>query len=334
MNEYKKVAIVTRDCAGVNAAIRSIVRTADQYGIEVLGVVKGYDGLIDDDFITLNHQQVSGIITQGGTILKTARSTRFLTPVGQQQAVQHLKDHHIDAVLVIGGNGSLKGATVLSEEYSIPVIGIPATIDNDIYGVDLSIGADTAVNVALDALNKIRDTATSMERIFVVEVMGRNCGWIALQVALAGGCEEVLIPEWEYTIDNMVSEIRNGARNGKRSWIVVVAEGAGKAVDVASTITKETGLETRVTVLGHIQRGGHPTAIDRVLASRLGNYAINLLKEGITDIYVHQNNGTLGYHAINKVTEPKIYDLSEYYTLLKQLTSTTHRELPDRITLR
>jgi len=334
MTEYKKVAIVTRDCAGVNAAIRSIVRTAEQFGIEVLGVVKGYDGLIDDDFITMDHQKVSGIITQGGTILKTARSTRFLTRVGQQQAVQHIKDHSIDVVVVIGGNGSLQGATVLSEEYRIPVIGIPATIDNDIYGVDLSIGADTAVNVALDALNKIRDTATSMERIFVVEVMGRNCGWIALQVALAGGCEEVLIPEWEYTIDHMVTEIKTGARIGKRSWIVVVAEGAGKAVDVASTITKETGLETRVTVLGHIQRGGHPTAIDRVLASRLGNYAINLLKEGITDIYVHHNNGTLGYHAIHKATEPKTFDLAEYYTLLKQLTSTTHIAFPDRITLR
>ena len=258
MTEYKKIAIVTRDCAGVNAAIRSIVRTADHFDIEVLGVVKGYDGLIDNDFITLNHQKVSGIITQGGTILKTSRSTRFFTPVGQQQAVQHLKDRSIDAVLVIGGNGSLKGANVLSEMYSVPIIGIPATIDNDIYGVDLCIGADTAANVALDALNKIRDTATSMERIFVVEVMGRNCGWIALQVALAGGCEEVLIPEWEYTIDTMVTEIRNDARNGKRSWIVVVAEGAGKAVDVAETITKETGLETRVTVLGHIQRGGLP----------------------------------------------------------------------------
>jgi len=320
MDECKRIALVTRDCAGVNAAIRSVVRTASQQGIEVLGSLKGYDGLIDDRFVTMNHRFVSGIITQGGTILKTSRCARFYTSEGQRQAVQTLQKNNIDAVVVIGGNGSLKGANVLFNDYDIPVIGIPATIDNDVHGVDLSIGADTAVNVALDALNKIRDTATSLERIFVVEVMGRKCGWIALQVALAGGCEEVLIPERQYTVDHMVKEIQTGVKQGKRSWIVVVAEGAGNAPDVAKKISTGTGLETRVTVLGHIQRGGHPTAVDRVLATRLGNYAIRLLKDGKNGVYVHQNDGKQGYLPLADVVESKSLDLSDYYSLLKQLT--------------
>lgn len=320
MVEYKRIALVTRDCAGVNATIRSVVRTAHQKSIEVFGVLKGYDGLIDDNFVKMDHRFVSGIITLGGTVLKTSRCARFYTREGQQEAVKTIQRNNIDAVVVIGGNGSLTGAHGLSTKYNIPVIGIPATIDNDIYGVDLSIGADTAVNVALDALNKIRDTATSLERIFVVEVMGHKSGWIALQVALAGGCEEVLIPERKYTVDHMVGEIQEGVQSGKRSWIVVVAEGAGKATEVAETITKRTGLETRVTVLGHIQRGGHPTAVDRVLGTRLGNYAIQLLSTCITDVYVHQNNGKLGYRSIEDVVQPKTLDLSDYYTLLKQLT--------------
>lgn len=318
--DYKRIALVTRDCAGVNATIRSVVRTAYQHSIKVMGALKGYDGLIDDNLVEMDHRFVSGIITLGGTVLKTSRSSRFYTPEGQLEAVKTIQRNDIDAVVVIGGNGSLTGAHVLSKEYDIPVIGIPATIDNDVFGVDLSIGADTAVNVALDALNKIRDTATSLERIFVVEVMGRKCGWIALQVALAGGCEEVLIPEHKYTVDHMVEEIQQGVRSGKRSWIVVVAEGAGKATEVAETITNRTGLETRVTVLGHIQRGGHPTAVDRVLGTRLGNHAIQLLSRGKTDVYVNQNNGKLGYHPIDDVVHPKKLDLSEYYTLLKQLT--------------
>ena len=320
MTVIKKIAIVTRDCAGVNAAIRSVVRTASQQSIEVLGAIKGYDGLIDGHFVPLDRRSVSGIITKGGTILKTSRCTRFYTSEGQQQAVQTIQKNNIDAVVVIGGNGSLSGSYVLSQKYQIPVIGIPATIDNDIFGVDLSIGADTAVNVALDALNKIRDTATSLERIFVVEVMGRKSGWIALQVALAGGCEEVLIPERKYTAEHMCNDINDGAVLGKESWIVVVAEGTAKASEVANVITEKTGLETRITVLGHIQRGGNPTAVDRILATRLGNYAIHLLSEGKTDVYVHQNSGKLGYLPIEKVIEPKILDLSEYYSLLKQLT--------------
>jgi len=186
----KKIAVLTRDCSGINAAIRAVVRTASSYDIEVLGILRGYEGLIEEELKLLSRISVSGIVNLGGTVLKSFRSKRFLTKAGQQQAVKTIKKYGIQGLIVIGGDGSLKGAHTLANEYNIPVIGIPATIDNDINGVDLSIGADTAVNVALDALDKIRDTALSLERIFVVEVMGRECGYIALQVALAGGCEE------------------------------------------------------------------------------------------------------------------------------------------------
>jgi len=289
----KRIGVLTRDCAGVNATIRAIVRTANKYDIEVVGVLRGYDGLIDDDIILLDRRSVSGIINQGGTILKTARSKRFFIEFEQKKAAKNLKENNIDGLIVIGGDGSLRGAHVLATQYNIPVIGIPATIDNDINGVDLTIGADTAVNVALDALDKIRDTATSLERIFVVEVMGRECGYIAMQVALAGGCEEVLIPEKNFDIDRMCKEIKEGNRKGKTSWIIIVAEGKAKGRDIASIITEKTNLETRVVVLGHIQRGGHPTSIDRILAARLGNYAVNMLKDGLTDHCVSIKDGKL-----------------------------------------
>jgi len=316
----KKLAIITRDCAGVNAALRAIVRTACIHNIEVVGVLRGYDGLIDGNFITMNRSSVSGIINMGGTILKTSRSKRFLTNAGQKQAIKNLHEKKIDGVIVIGGDGSLRGAHSLSKKSEIPVVGIPATIDNDITGVDLSIGADTAVNVALDAVDKIRDTATSLERIFIVEVMGRESGYIALQVALAGGCEEVLLPEREFTIEAMCKEIRQGNVKGKSSWIIIVAEGKAKAHDVARIITKKTGLETRVAVLGHIQRGGHPTAVDRILASQLGSYAVNVLRDGQTDLCVNMKNDTLGTIPLSVAIQPKKIKVTETYKLIKLLT--------------
>lgn len=315
-----KIAILTRDCAGVNAAIRSVVRTASEHGIEVLGVLKGYDGLIDGNFIPLTRRSVSGIINRGGTILKTARSQRFFTESGQEQAVKNIHEHGIKGLIVIGGNGSLTGAHVLATNYQIPVISIPATIDNDVAGVDLAIGADTAVNVALDALDKIRDTATSLERIFIVEVMGRNCGYIALQVALAGGCEDALVPEQDINIDVMCEEIKQGNERGKVSWIVIVAEGKAKAHDIADTIKVKTGLETRVAVLGHIQRGGRPTAIDRIMAARLGNYAVKVLRNGQTDQCVSLNNGGLVTVPLDVAIQPKGIDVQSYYALIKLLT--------------
>lgn len=254
----KKIGILTRDCAGINAVIRAVVRFASHCGIEVLGIQGGYEGLISGEIFPLDRLSVSGIISRGGTVLKTFRSNAFFTEDGQRKAVQTINKYGIEGMIVVGGNGSMKGAHALATQYRIPTIGIPATIDNDINGVELAIGADTAVNVAVDALDKIRDTATSLERVFVVEVMGRNCGYIAMQVALAGGCEEVLVPEKDFDMENMYHEITEGNAKGKISWIIIVAEGKAKAQDIADAIVEKTGLETRITVLGHIQRGALP----------------------------------------------------------------------------
>ncbi len=316
----KRIAILTRDCAGINTAIRAVVRTAYHYGVDVLGVVKGYEGLINGDFIPLDRRSVSGILNLGGSILKTARSKRFKDKEFQKMAVRNIRENSIDGLIVIGGNGSLTGAHILVENYGIPTIGVPATIDNDINGVDLTIGADTAVNVALDAIDKIRDTALSLERIFVVEVMGRNSGYIALQVALAGGCEEVLLPEREHDIVKMSEEIKAGNAMGKVSWIVIVAEGKARASVIAETITEITGLETREAVLGHIQRGGRPTALDRILASRLGSYAVDLIKDGKTGLCVHLENDHEAAFPLSQAIEPKKVDIEAQYRLIKLLT--------------
>jgi len=316
----KKIGVLTRDCAGVNAAIRSVVRSAVEYDIEVVGFLKGFDGLIDNIFVTLNRQSVSGIINKGGTILKTSRSKRFYEEDWQIQAVNNIHENNLDGLIVIGGNGSLTGAHILSEKFNIPVVGIPATIDNDVSGIDLCLGADTAVNVALDALDKIRDTATSLERIFVVEVMGRKCGYIALQLALAGGCEEVLVPEMDFDMEKACEEIKRGNNNGKISWIIIVAEGKAKAQDVACEITQKTGFETRIAVLGHIQRGGRPTAIDRILAARLGNYAVEVLKNNQSDICVGLKQNDLVAIKLADAIQPKDLDINNFYKLIKILT--------------
>lgn len=316
----KRIGVLTRDCAGINAAIRAVVRTAAFHDIEVLGVIKGYDGLIDGDLIELNRRSVSGILGRGGTILKTARATRFLGEDGQNQALKTIAANDIDGLIVIGGNGSLAGAHFLALKHKVPVIGVPATIDNDINGVEMSIGADSAVNVAVEALDKIRDTATSLERVFVIEVMGRDCGYIALQVALAGGCEEVLIPEKETAMERICSDIVEGSRRGKISWIVIVAEGSAKGSDVADFIVKETGLETRLSVLGYIQRGGVPTAFDRLLAARLGSHAVELLREGQTDKCVSIEHNRLISIQLETAIQPKEIDYERDYRLIKILT--------------
>lgn len=316
----KRIGILTRDCAGINAAIRAVVRSADQYGMEILGIQGGYQGLIDGEILPLSRLSVSGIISRGGTVLKTFRSSAFLTQAGQMGAVETMKKNGIEGLIVVGGNGSMKGAHALAVQYGIPVIGIPATIDNDISGVDLSIGADTAVNVAVDALDKIRDTATSLERIFVVEVMGRNCGYIAIQAALAGGCEEVLVPERDFDVKGMCREILEGHAKGKISWIVLVAEGKAKAQDIAKIIIDRTGLETRLTVLGHIQRGGSPTAQDRILAARLGSYAVELIREGKKGLCVHLNSGRPGSIPLEAAVQPKHLEVEHQYRLIKILT--------------
>jgi len=316
----KRIGILTRDCAGINACIRAIVRTADSYGIETVGIFRGYEGLINGETRIFDRRSVSGIINTGGTILKTARSKRFMTEEGQLKALQTIKNNNLDGLIVVGGNGSLTAAHLLASKYGVKVIGVPATIDNDINGVDFCVGADTAVNVALDALDKIRDTADSLERIFVVEVMGRDCGYIALRVALAGGCEEVLVPERNFDIEELCEAITEGNIQGKISWIIIVAEGKAKASDVAAKITEITELETRIVVLGHIQRGGRPTAGDRILAARYGSMAVEMLKDGQTDKCVALKNMDFIELSLEEAIKPKDMEVETYYRLIKVLT--------------
>jgi len=316
----KRIAILTRDCGGVNAAIRAVVRTAAAEGLEVLGVRRGYEGLIDGDFIPLDRRSVSNIIGHGGTILKTSRSDRFYEREFQERAVGNLRRAGADGLVVIGGNGSLRAAHILASDHGVPTVGVPATIDNDVPAVSQAVGSDTALNVALDALDKIRDTATSMERIFVVEVMGRKCGWIAMQVALAGGCEEVLLPERDLPMGTLFEEIRAGHALGKISWIIILAEGKARAQEVAEAITGATGLETRIVVLGHIQRGGNPTAADRILAARLGHAAVEALRRGATDGCVRSEHGVVDFLPFSEAPERKTIDIEADYRLLRILS--------------
>lgn len=281
----KKIAVLTSggDAPGMNACIRAVVRSAVSKGIEVFGIIKGYDGLIDGDFKNMGLRSVSNIITQGGTILKTARSERFLKKEGRKQAIENLNKFGIDGLVVIGGNGSFVGAHILQNEWSGNVVGVPGTIDNDLWGTDYTIGADTAVNTALSAMDKIRDTVHSMERIFVVEVMGREEGFIAIRTGLAGGAEDILVPDTDYKIGDICEEIKEGRQKGKVSWIVVVSEGVATAREIADLIHENTGFEARYVTLGHIQRGGTPSAFDRILASRLGAAAVEALINGQKD---------------------------------------------------
>lgn len=320
MAKIKRIALLTRDCAGVNAAIRAVVRTASVHNLEVVGIRRGFLGLIEDETQVLNHRSVSGIINLGGTILKTARAPQFLTRHGQLRALETIRKNNIDGIIVIGGNGSLSGAYLLYKKYGIPVVGIPATIDNDVNGVYMTIGADTAINVALDALDKIRDTATSLERIFLVEVMGRDCGYIAISVALAGGCEEVVLPERDFNIKTICEEITRGRQRGKLTWIIVVAEGRMKAHVLGKKISARTGLETREVVLGHIQRGGSPTAFDRILAARYGNFAVEALLKGKTGTCVASYNAKMALIPLAKAIQKKDIEVESYYKLIKLLT--------------
>jgi len=281
----KRIAVLTSggDAPGMNAAIRSAVRTAIYNKLEVYGVRRGYAGLIDGDFLSLQARSVSNIITEGGTILKTSRCEEFKSKEGQKKAVAQLKKRKIDGLVVMGGNGSFKGAHKLAADWGIRVVGVPGTIDNDITGTDYTIGADTAVNTALDAIDKIRDTVHSMERIFIVEVMGRKEGFIAIRVGLTGGAEDIIVPETEYNIEDMCDDIREGRKKGKISWIIVLSEGVAPAEDVAGLIRENTGFEVRSITLGHVQRGGSPTAMDRLLGLRLGAAAVEALIKGATD---------------------------------------------------
>jgi 6-phosphofructokinase 1 len=283
------------DAPGMNAAIRAVVRTAIHHGIQVSGVVQGYPGMINAEFTSLSLSSMANIIQRGGTILKTGRSTEFLQADVRARAINNVRKYGIDALVCIGGDGSFTGAHLLWQEHQFPIIGVPATIDNDIAGTDLTIGFDTAVNVGLDAIDRIRDTAASHDRLFIVEVMGRDSGFIAVEVGVAGGAEEIFIPENPATVEQAVERIRRGISRGKKSSILVAAEGhkPGRAYDLAEAIRKKAGFEAKVCILGHIQRGGSPTAIDRVLASRLGAGAVDALIRGECDAMVGVQGDTM-----------------------------------------
>ncbi|MFA5100354.1 MAG: 6-phosphofructokinase [Candidatus Omnitrophota bacterium] len=318
----RRIGVLTSggDAPGMNAAIRSVVRSAGYFNIEVMGIFRGYAGLINEELKVLDHHSVSNIIGRGGTILKTARCPEFLTEEGQSRAVEIIKKYQIDGLVLVGGNGTYGGGIALTKKWGIPCIGIPGTIDNDINGTDSTIGADTAVNTALEAIDKIRDTVTSMERIFVVEVMGRDSGFIALQVALGGGAEDVLIPERKFDTVRMCHDIVEGNIRGKVSWIVVVAEGVGRADDIARQITDLTSLETRVAVLGHVQRGGVPTAKDRNLASLLGIEAVRLLADGQAGKAVGVISDKINVVDLEFAVTKKESQIDHIYQALKTLT--------------
>lgn len=301
------------DSPGMNAAIRAVVRSATYAGVEVIGVRRGYAGMIDGDFVPLPPTAVSGIVNHGGTILLTARSEQFRAPEGQRNAVEKLRQAGIEGVVVIGGDGSLHGARELHHDWQVPTVGVPASIDNDLAGTDLSIGFDTAVNTALESIDRIRDTAVSHDRIFVVEVMGRGCGMLALYAGLAGGAEVIIIPEVTCQITQVGVRIKEGRARGKNSYIIVVAEGAARGIAVAADLEAITGAETRVTVLGHVQRGGRPSAVDRVLASRLGAEAVRLLADGHAGVMVGVEGDALTNCPLEYAwTGKKEMDLSLY----------------------
>ena len=281
-----RIAVFTSggDAPGMNACIRAVVRSSVYYGIEVFGIRRGYNGMISGDIFEMKSHSVSNIIQRGGTILKSARSKEFMTKEGRQKAFEQLEINGIQGLVAIGGNGTFTGASIFFEEYGIPTVGAPGTIDNDLYGTDHTIGFDTAVNTALDAIDKIRDTADSHDRVFFIEVMGRDSGYIAIQSGIAGGAELVMVPEVLTPIAEVTETLKQGWNRSKSSSIVIVAEGdeEGNAAQVAEKIKNRIGvdIDIRVTTLGHIQRGGVPTAYDRILASRLGLAAVEGLMNG------------------------------------------------------
>ncbi len=302
------------DAPGMNAAIRAVVRACKYYNVECVGIYRGYQGLIEGDFIKLDARSVSNIINRGGTILKSARSKEFMTKEGRAKAYENLKNAEIEGIVLIGGDGTFTGGMVFNEEYSFPCIGVPGTIDNDIFGTNYTIGYDTALNTVVQAIDKIRDTASSHNRLFFVEVMGRDAGFIALNAGVGAGAEEILIPEEDMGLERLLESLKRSKRSGKSSSIVVIAEGdkIGKNVFELANYVEENlkQYEVRVSVLGHMQRGGAPSCFDRVLASRLGVKAVELLLDGKSNLMVGLIDNKVettdlelavkGHHAINK----------------------------------
>ncbi|WP_407269044.1 6-phosphofructokinase [Radiobacillus sp. PE A8.2] len=310
----KKIGVLTSggDAPGMNAAVRAVVRKAIYHNIEIYGVYNGYQGLMEGNIKRMELGSVGDIIQRGGTILYSARSEEFKTEEGQQKAIEQLNKIGIEGLIVIGGDGSFMGAKKLTEK-GYPCIGVPGTIDNDIPGTDFTIGFDTALNTIIDAIDKIRDTATSHERTYVIEVMGRHAGDLALWAGLADGAESILIPEKAEDFEQVVEKLKRGQERGKKHSIIILAEGVGNGTEVGQRIKEATQMETRVTILGHIQRGGSPTGSDRVLASRLGAKAVDLLLAGKAGRMVGiQNNKLVDHDIIEILSKPHQIDMDMY----------------------
>ena len=323
--KIKKIGILCSggDSPGMNAAIRAVVRTGIYHGLEVYGIMRGYTGMYENDIYKMESRSVANIIQRGGTILKTSRCAEFFTEEGRKVAYNNLKKNGIDALVILGGDGSFKGAQTFSNEYDIPCIGLPGTIDKDIAGTEFTIGFDTAVNTAVEAIDKIRDTADSHDRLFIIEVMGRDAGYIALHSGIATGAENILIPEKKTDLEEIVKDLTINTKRKKLVNLIIVAEGENGGAQSLSNILKEKmpELETRVCILGHIQRGGSPTCIDRVIASRMGYHAVESLLEGRYNVFVGIINNRINYIPLNEAVKKKQRINDEWMKIVKILST-------------
>jgi 6-phosphofructokinase 1 len=322
-NKVTKIGVLTSggDSPGMNAAVRAVVRTALYHGIEVYGIMRGYSGMVENEIVQLESRSVANIIQRGGTILKTARCKEFFEKEGRQKAFDNLQKHGINGLVIIGGDGSFRGAQIFSNEFNIPCIGLPGTIDKDIAGTDFTIGFDTAVNTAVEAIDKIRDTADAHDRLFIIEVMGRDAGYIALHSGISTGAENILIPERKTVIDDIVMQLAEKERRRKLVNLIVVAEGDefGGANEVAKYIKDKLPMqEVRVCVLGHIQRGGSPSCMDRVIASRMGYHAVECLVDGKYNVFVGIVNNRMHYTPLDEAVKKKQRISEEWLKIVKK----------------
>lgn len=325
----KSIGVLTSggDAPGMNAAIRAVVRTALYHGIRIIGIKRGYAGMIEGDFEEMRPGSVSDIMQEGGTFLLSARCEEFRTPAGREKAYNNLKEEGIEGLVIIGGDGSLQGGSIFYQEHGIPFIGVPGTIDNDLPGIDYTIGFDTAMNNIVDAINKIRDTATSHERTFIIETMGRTSGYLTIMAGLAGGADAILIPEKDFDLDQICDRLKKRQEEGRLHNIVLVAEGVGSnfrtnrdinesnAFSIGRIVAEKTGQDTRIIILGHLQRGGSPTVADRIRASKLGRKAVELLLSGETNVMVGLEGNQLIYNNVDEILKDKKKIDSELFTL-------------------
>ncbi len=326
MKKVTKIGVLTSggDSPGMNACVRAVVRTGLYHGLEVYGIMRGYAGMVENDIFKMESRSVANIIQRGGTVLKTSRSKEFTTPEGRLKAYNNLKKHGINGLVIIGGDGSFRGAQIFSNEHDIPCVGLPGTIDKDIAGTDFTIGFDTAVNTAVSAIDKIRDTADAHDRLFIIEVMGRDAGYIALHSGIATGAEHILIPEKKTDIEDIVKQLAEKERRKKLMNIIVVAEGDdfGGGEEVARFIREKLPqLEVRVSILGHIQRGGSPSCFDRLIASRMGYSAVECLLQGRHNVFVGIVNNRMHYMPLNEAVKKKQRISEEWMKIVKILAS-------------